>query len=104
MRSLADDLSLSAGYDEEALLILAFLHEQLINFHLLCLERAYQTIQDLIVELREQGDRLQVLGCKRGHAIHILDGKAVVLSEFYLRAVYTEGAAADLYPGKQLEE
>ena len=74
MRSLADDLSLSAGYDEEALLILAFLHEELIHIDLLGLERAHQAVQNLVVELREQGYSFEVLRCKRRHAVDILDG------------------------------
>jgi len=93
VRTLADDLSLTAGHNEEALLVLTFLHEQFVDIHLLRLERAHQTVQNLVVELREQRDGLQVLCRKRGHAIHILDGQAVVLAKFHLRAVHAECAA-----------
>ena len=104
MRPLADDLSLTAGYDEEALLVLALLHEQFIHIHLLCLERTHQTIQNLVVELREQGDGLQVLCRKRGLSVDILNGQTVVLAEFHLRAVHAECTTAHLHPGQQLQE
>ena len=61
MRPLTDDLSLTAGYNEETLLVFSLLHEEFIDIHLLSLERADQTVQNLVVELREQGDSFQVL-------------------------------------------
>ena len=80
MRALADNLSLTAGHDKEALLVLALLHEQFVDIHLLRLERTHQTVQNLVVELREQGDSLQVLCRKRGYAVDVLDGQTVVLA------------------------
>ena len=99
MRTFADDLSLSAGYDEEALLVLALLHEELIHIDLFGLERTDQTVQYLVVKLREQRNRLEVLRCKRRYTVHILDGQSVVFSQLDLCAVHAERAAADLYPG-----
>ena len=99
MRTFADDLSLSAGHDEEALLVLALLHEELIHIDLFGLERTDQTVQYLVVKFGEQGDSLEVLRRKRWYAIDILDGKTVVLTKFNLRTVHAERAAADLYPG-----
>ena len=92
VRALADDFGLTAGHDEEALLVLSFFHKQFVNIHFLRLERVYQSCQNLVVELREQGDSLQVLCRKRGYAIDVLDGQTVVLAKLYLRAVYTECA------------
>ena len=80
MRALADDLGLSAGYNEETLLILAFLHEEFIDIDLLGLERTDQTVQYLVVELREERDSLEVLRCKRWYTVHILDGQSVVFA------------------------
>ena len=62
MLSATDDLSLTAGHDEEALLILALLHEELVHIDLLRLEGTDQTLHDFVVELGEQWDGLQVLG------------------------------------------
>ena len=104
MRSLADDLSLTAGHDEEALLVLALLHEEFVNIYLFCLERVHQTVQYLVVELREQRDSLQVLRRKRGLSVDILNRQTVVFTELHLRAIYAERAAADLHPGEQLQK
>ena len=51
MRPFADDFSLTAGHDKETLLVLALFHEEFINIHLFRLERTYQTVQYLVVEL-----------------------------------------------------
>ena len=104
VRSLADDLSLSACHNEETLLVLALLDEELVDIHLFRLERADQSVQYLVVELREQGDGFQVLCRERGYAVDILDGQSVVLAEFDLRAVYAERAAADLHPGQEFQQ
>ena len=64
MRALADNLSLTACHDEETLLILTFLNEELINIYFLSLERANQTVENLIVELREERYSLEILCSK----------------------------------------
>ena len=51
VRSLADDLSLSAGYDEELLLVFTFFHKEFAQFHLNGLEATCQTVHNLVVEL-----------------------------------------------------
>ena len=60
--TFADDLCLTAGHDEEFLLVFAFLNKQLANLHLFCLERTCQTGHNLVFKVGEQGDGLQTLG------------------------------------------
>ena len=102
--SLADDLGLTVGHDEELLLVLAFLYEELAYFHFLRLERAGQAVHYLVVELREQRDGLQALGRERGNTVEILNRQPLALAELYLCAVHTERAAADLHPRQQFQQ
>ena len=104
VRATADDLGLTRGHDEEALLVLALLDEQLVHVHLLRLERVDEAVHYLVVKFREQRDGLQVLRRKRGHAVDVLYRQAVVLTEFHLRAVHAERSAADLHPGQQFQQ
>jgi hypothetical protein len=54
MLPLADNLSLTAGYDEETLFILAFLNKQFVDIYLLGFERTSQSVQYLVIKLRKQ--------------------------------------------------
>ena len=104
MRTCADDLSLTVCHDEELLLVLALRHEVLATSHFHGHEVASQACHNLLLDVLEERDGTQVLGCEAGHAVEILNLDAFSLLQFHLRAVHAIGATFHLRPRKELEE
>ena len=104
VQTAADDLSLSAGYDEELERVFLGFDEILAQLYLFGDEAACQSRHHLLAEVGEERDALQALGAEARFAVEVFHGHALAFLQFHLRAVHAVGATAHLHPRQQLEQ
>ena len=104
MRASADDLSLSTCYNEETLFVFPLLHKILATCHFHWHKIPCQPCHNLLIDILEEWNGTEVLGCKTGHSAQVLNLDAFCFLQFHLGTVDTIGAALHLSPRKKFEK
>ena len=106
--SLAQDLDLSLGEDEEGVAVLAFADERVAEGDLLGLEACGHAADDAVGQPREERHAAEALGredgARAGEAAGEVDADPSGPRQFHLGAVDPVGAPLDLHEGQKPQE